>query len=287
MSKRVVFNEPQRNIEFQRDGYVIFRNCFSDTILAETFQQILSIAPEEDQQLSGWQNKQVTVPYYSTFLSKSQVYKKHIFNLISELFNVFIDTNLKDYKTIQTNIFNKPKGTGYVCPHQNLTTVDEDRFYSVSIWTPLQNITPQNGPLCLTPGSQGKFEKYRSTSIHWEPLKIANKIEDYKMIPIFLNTGDVIVFDDSIIHGSNDNNSNNERLVFHAIAIPSEAKAIYCKQKGDIIQLIQVEDTFWQYFIPGDNEPSTPIIKEVLYKAKTYTPDNIINEINNEDKTKF
>ncbi|MBX2910248.1 MAG: phytanoyl-CoA dioxygenase family protein [Chitinophagales bacterium] len=281
MKKRVVFTDPELNSEFQSKGFVVLKNQFSAQQIEEAFRAIKLQSPIEHNMLKGWQSNIVTVPYYSTFLEESHISKKVVLDVLMNVFEHFLNTHLLNYKIIQANIFNKPINTGFVCPHQNLTTVDESIFTSVSIWTPLQNTDIVNGALHLTKGSHKKFEKYRNANIRWSPLKASRKIEDYLMEPIEMCTGDVLIFDDSIVHGSPDNKSKTNRIVFHSIAIPKEANAIYCKPCKDSIEIIQVSDTFWQYFKPGDKEPEEPIIKKDLFIEKVYTIESIKQEIEN------
>ena len=99
------------------------------------------------------------------------------------------------------------------------------------------------------------------------------------MVAVNLKVGQVLVFDDSIVHGSPDNESANDRFVFHYIAIPKETNPIFCQKINDVVNLIEVDDLFWQNYTPGDVDPESPIIKTVAYKTKVYTKETLLNEM--------
>jgi hypothetical protein len=110
-------------------------------------------------------------------------------------------------------------------------------------------------------------------------MDASSKIDDFNMVPINLKVGQALIFDDSIVHGSPDNNSLNSRYVFHYLAIPKETNPIYCKKVNNFIQLIKVDDMFWQNHTPGDEEPSGPIIKTIPFKNRTYTKETLLDEM--------
>lgn len=282
MVKARVFKNEDINTAFENTGFQVFSKAFSVSDIHSAFQLICKKCGLQPGDLVGGQNTNINVSYHSTFLSNDIVQRKVIFDAFQQLLAPFISKYLNDYKIIQANVFNKPPGTGYICPHQNLTTVDESKYTSVSIWIPLQDTTIENGAIFFAPGSHTKFEKYRNANIHWEPLKVLSNIEDYDMVPVPVKVGDVIVFDDSIIHGSPDNTSLEHRLVFHALAIPIETHPIYCKKKENGMDIIVVDDTFWQYFVPGNQEPEGPVLEHVKYVPSIYTSGSIKNELRNQ-----
>ncbi|HLP51116.1 MAG TPA: phytanoyl-CoA dioxygenase family protein [Chitinophagales bacterium] len=274
--ERNVLHNKSLNDELQKNGFVKL-HVLDNVALQQAYKQIVEVSGSIN--FSGHQNQNVDVPYHSTFFENSVAYKQAIYDVITELFVPVFTNHVDNYKIIQASIFNKPPGSGYVCPHQNLTTVDETRFMSISVWAPLQPTDSTNGTLYFAPGSHKKFSKYRNHNIGWEPLKVLESIEDYNMVPVNLNVGEVLIFDDSIVHASPVNNSDTNRIVFHCLALPQEAHAVYCKKLNDEIEVIEVEDHFWRYFTPGASEPESPVIKRVKNVSEKYSPTSILSEL--------
>lgn len=273
---RKIFGDEQFNSELQKNGFVKLR-FFDPTELHRAYKALEAASDNVD--FHGYQNEKIKVSYHSTFFENSRQYKEAVFKIIAGIFEKLLEEQLNGYRLIQTNLFNKQPGTGYVCPHQNLTTVDETKFVSLSIWAPLQATTIHNGTLCFVPGSHLKFSCYRNHNIKWEPLNVLPHFEDYNMLPVDMNLGDVLVFDDRIVHGSPDNSSTQNRLVLHALAIPQEAQPVYCKKTGSEVQVIEVADTFWRYFTPGDEEPNAPVIKSVPFHDQQLNAEELLKSL--------
>lgn len=273
-----MFRVPLLSEKLETDGYVLIDgleysqvdDCFY-AIRAE-FEEVKNIIKKNN-------NEVINVDFHSTFLDHHKPYKEAIYKCVSSL----IIENLSDYflpfKILQANLFNKTKGKGTIVPHQNLTTVDETLHSSYSIWVPFNNTDETNGTIYLAPKSHKKFEKYRNHNKHWAPLYASIDISDYQMIPINVKKGQVLIFNDSLVHASPINRTDESRIVFHALIAPLEAKTVYCSFKSDRVDLIKVSEDFWKFFTPGDKEPVSPIYKSFSYKDRVYTKESIIREL--------
>jgi hypothetical protein len=274
--KRQVLKNSDLNEQLKINGFVIINFC--DSILLENVFKVITSQISEVKFLSN-NNQNIDVTFHCTFLDHDKSYKQLIWELLTDLINPFLVENFIDYKILQANLFNKAPGTGVIHPHQNLTTVDEEKHTSVSIWLPLQDTNIENGTLYFLPKSQSRYEPYRNSNIHWAPMNASIKFDDYKMIPVNLKVGQALIFDDSIIHGSPNNNSDINRYVFHYLAIPIEANPIFCQKVNNIVNLIEVEDMFWQTYTPGDDEPKSPIVKTLPFKTRVYTKETLLNDM--------
>ena len=116
-----------------------------------------------------------------------------------------------------------------------------------------------------------EYEKYRSPNICWAPLEWSSDMNDYPMVSIPMKYGELIIFNDTIVHASPTNESNNDRTTYHALAVPQEANLIYAKKNSDGIDIIRVADDFWLNYTPGEEEPTSPIIKTVKFEKRIYS----------------
>ena len=258
------------NKKLQLEGYVVM-DYFSGHELQSTLGTIKKDLGEPNFVFLGDQNDLANSSFHITFLDKNTDYKQTVWNHLTKMVQDFVDDRFVGHRFIQANIINKPPSTGYVYPHQNLTTVDEERFTSLSIWIPFQDTNKLNGALHVVPRSHGKFEKYRNANICWSPLNASVEIAVYGMIPIEMKKGQVLVFDDSLIHASPINHSDSDRLAFHFLVIPNEAKPVYCYRKGNHMNVIEVEESFWQTSSPSDQQPSGNLVKTVAYEEQQYS----------------
>jgi len=274
---RNILKNKHLNNALLENGYIKF-SYFKGFNINKAFHRIL-FQNKFSKTFKGHQHNTVDVSYHSTFLDNNLEYKQLVKNELTRFFKLFVDDFFDDYKIIQTNIFNKPPNDGFVCPHQNLTTVDENKYSSFSIWVPLQNTNKENGTLYFLPKSHKKFEKYRNADIFWAPLSASNKIEDFNMIEENLSLGEVLVFDDSIIHASPKNNSSSDRLVFHCIVIPKEASAIYCNKKDNNMEIVEVDDDFWHFHTPNSQVKGMKVLEVIQVEQKKYDLSNLMNEM--------
>lgn len=274
--KNDILRDPTLNQALLADGFVVV-DFFTAEQLATTFQKVAAqIATER---FASNNHKEIDVTFHCTYLDPDPVYKRHVFNELNELITPFLATYFVGHKIIQANLFNKAPGTGFIAPHQNLTTVDEDMHASISIWIPLQDTNVQNGTLHFMPKSHGKFERFRNSDIHWAPMDAAADISSYQMEAVSLRVGQALIFDDSIVHASPDNLSAQNRYVFHYLTIPKQAHPVFCKRAGAEMQLIEVSDEFWQNYTPGAALPQGPVLKSLPFTPRVYTKQALLHEL--------
>jgi ectoine hydroxylase-related dioxygenase (phytanoyl-CoA dioxygenase family) len=93
-----------------------------------------------------------------------------------------------------------------------MSLVDESRYTGINIWVPLIDLTVQNGALFVLPGSHRIFPTYRGSSIPEFFAPVMDNMIDY-LQPVLIKAGEAVFFDQSIIHFSPPNYSNNIRIV--------------------------------------------------------------------------
>lgn len=274
--KTKIFVNAQQNDFYNANGWILI-DLENDHAILESQINVQNELKLKIKDLRGAQNLDFNISIHTTFLDSNKLYKESVRESLTPLFEQIIQKYIPDHKIIQINIFNKQPQSGYLSPHQNLTTVDEDFYTSLSIWIPLQDTDENNGCLYFLPNSQGKFEKYRNPYINWPPLKWSTDMNDYPLKPIKMNLGQILIFNDSLVHASPDNFSEISRVSFHGLAIPNHASPIYPRKNNHQIEIIEVDKDFWFYYSPGDPEPTHPVIKRVNYKERKYTQEDILS----------
>jgi hypothetical protein len=138
---------------------------------------------------------------------------------------------LPGYEPLVINFFEKLPHSGYdpVPIHQNPSFVEEPAYKSVSLWIPLQDVNRDNGTVGVLRGSHSRFNTMRSGNMaHEEVFALVDKVlEEEHFEPMELKVGEAIALDDSIIHWSYPNESEQSRRAIQLIMVPSATKHIY------------------------------------------------------------
>ena len=141
--------------------------------------------------------------------------------------------------------------------HQDMTLVDESEFMGINIWSPLCDTTPENGTLYLIPKSHRIFPTYRNATIQNIYDKYYDVIKKY-MQPVYLKAGEAILFDNSLLHFSPINKSNEIRIATNVFITHKDATITICYNdtKENKIELFEEKDDFfttYQQFSNGEN----------------------------------
>lgn len=242
-----VFKDEQLQKQFWEKGYVKIK-LFSQEEIDELKTFYYAQHPD-----SRFNTQEKNVKYHFTFLDTNKEYKNKVFDFISSKIQPKLDETLAGYEPIIINFVQKEPGLGEVPVHQNWNFVDETKYASVSVWCPLVDVAEINGTIEVVPNTHRLFrDVLRSPSIPWFFTGYEKHIIENHCIPIDVKAGEVLIFDDSIIHYSKPNNGTYDRLVIQVIAKPkaAQAKHYYMKKKflGYEIEEMDVDKDFFLNF---------------------------------------
>lgn len=175
-------------------------------------------------------------------------YRKKIHNEIGDILQPVLEEFFKDYKMVLNSFVVKLSGPkSELNLHQDTTGLDEWHYSPLSLWIPLQDVDENNGCLGIIPYSQKFFSPYRSISFPTPFDQIHPTAKQY-LQPIRMKAGEMLVFDNRILHNSYNNLSQNTRVSFICGLFPKEAKMITCHKPeyvcGGKVELIEHSDDF-------------------------------------------
>jgi hypothetical protein len=131
-----------------------------------------------------------------------------------------------NYKTVINSFIVKVPGPNSdFTLHQDSTGLDEYKYSPLSAWIPLQDTDLNNGTLCVVPKSHAFFHPYRGISFS-SPFKSYESLLRRYLVPVNLKAGDILLFDNRLVHYSHLNNANEERVVVMSGLFPKEAEII-------------------------------------------------------------
>jgi ectoine hydroxylase-related dioxygenase (phytanoyl-CoA dioxygenase family) len=210
--------------------------------------------------------------FYSMY-SKDKAYRRRVHESIGEILKPILDQHFSGYKNVINSFVVKlpgEKSEFYV--HQDTTGLDEFQFSPLSLWIPLQDITPENGALAVIEKTQWFFSPYRGVSFAFPFKNINDTIKKY-LDSVYMKTGEVLIFDNRIIHNSMANTTNESRVAIICGLFPKEAEFISCykdQSKTDSpIELYHHEENYLleypHFFYNCTDRPSSgKIIKKVV-----------------------
>lgn len=226
--------------DFEKNGYVILKNLITESELNEVqdffndLKKLPSYTVNEIFESSGnftcRDTQKMIFDFVESFMHK-----------IADRFIIKENCDIGDGGTF----FIKPTTSKSILhPHQDSTVIDEQNSYGFFVWLPLTNIDDQNGALNIIPKSHLWGNVHRSQHIQWAFKKQYRLLWDF-MKPLYVNKGDAICFDTSIIHSSGINNSQNERIAFcGAIFEKNHSKVEYLLKKKTIYKY-NVSKDYW------------------------------------------
>lgn len=242
---RTVFTDKNMQDEFWEKGYIRLK-LFSEAEINDLNKFYSELHPN-----SRFNTQEKNVKYHFTFLDENKDYKHKVFDHISKIIQPKIDTLLNNYEPLIINFVQKEPGLGEVPIHQNWNFVDEEKYVSISIWCPLVDVAEINGTLEVVDKTHKIFRNIiRSPSIPWFFTGYEKHIINKYCKPIEVKAGEVLIFDDSIIHYSKPNNGTYNRLVIQIIAKPKEVQAKhYYLKKGFLKNEMQEMDVDKNFFL--------------------------------------
>jgi len=198
------------------------------------------------------QPKNVRGIFPSTY-SKDKSYRDSAHQEICTIAQSSQDRTFKNYKIICGSFIVKyPGSENTMDVHQDMTLVDEKHFSGINIWVPLIDLNDNNGTLYILEGSHQLLHTYRGASIRpiYDKSVVSRAIRKLAR-PVYPKAGEAIVFDQSIIHFSEQNQSDVPRIVTNIFITQKEASILTAWHEpsmGSFVELFEHNSEFMQLF---------------------------------------
>lgn len=164
--------------------------------------------------------------FYSLYSTDLEYRSKMHFGVLEAL-KPTLDQVFQDYKVIYSLFIVKAYGEDQTefFVHQDPSYVDELKYSPMHIWVPLDDITADNGALCVVPRSQHITHPYRNISFPPAFDGHNDKLRRY-LKPIYMEKGEALIFDPRLIHNSLANKTNKLRVAALVGVAPKEAELV-------------------------------------------------------------
>jgi hypothetical protein len=163
--------------------------------------------------------------FYSLY-SNDLAYRNLVNKELISILQFDYDNLFENYKTVINSFIVKlPGPKSDFTLHQDSTGLDEYKYSPLSVWIPLQDTSLKNGTICVIPKTHGFFHPYRGISFA-SPFKNYEDVLRKFLFPIELKAGDILLFDNRLVHYSHLNQGQYPRIVVMSGIFPKEAEII-------------------------------------------------------------
>jgi hypothetical protein len=236
---RNLLRDPELNSRYQDEGHIILP--FLD-------------APEIDQlrEFFAELHPDKLPSFYASALNGDAQYRKTAGEAIRAVFEPKIAALFDRAKIcIESFIRKEPRQSfDEVAMHVDPSFVDESRFMCFNIWCPLTDVNAKNGCLRVVPGTHHHGFAIRPLSDSGTvdhpfkevmPLLSAKYGRDIEMV-----AGEALIFTGRLLHGSESNRSDEERLAAGCGIVPQEARILHAVSISPTeAELFEGDETFF------------------------------------------
>ena len=217
--RRNVFLDPERQAELEERGYTIVR-LLEPGEAEEVRREAERLRPADGFRPGG--TGAFPNEYHCTFLDESQAYRRSVDELTRRWFGDRGLALLDDYRMLTSNLYVKPPGTGRLEIHQNWPVTDDIRDTSLTMWVPFHDMEVENGTLRLVPGSHKLVPDLFTLAAPKYFASFYDELIEGWLEPISVKAGECVLFDDSILHWSDVNSSDEARWGAQVILMPAD-----------------------------------------------------------------
>ena len=244
-----VFRDQAMQDEFEKNGFVIV-DFYTPEEIEEVKELYHKLHPKDEE------------GFFPSTWSKDKNYRETTDVELQRIGEKRFNELLQDFQVINGSFIVKSPGQdSYLHVHQDMTLVDEAIFTGINIWTTTVDLTEKNGVLYALEGSHRFFPTYRGHTLRGFYDGIQEEIKDY-MTPYYLKAGQAIIFDQSIIHFSPPNESDEIRIVSNVYFTHKDARFVICYHDK--------EDPEWENKVELFEQDSTFMTNYQQFGANIY-----------------
>jgi ectoine hydroxylase-related dioxygenase (phytanoyl-CoA dioxygenase family) len=261
-----IFKSQEHQSHFDKYGYVVI-----DANLAGEIDKMEAFI--------GPYLANLSTDFYYSLIANDLEENKRIRGKIRNGLQLFYDTFLLDYKSLNESFLVKPANTSdELLLHQDWCYTHEERFQSLTLWMPLCDVNENNGALFFLPGSHKWFNNLRSSSFATARIS-SSDLPTGELQQVNLRKGQLLLFHPAIFHGSFPNNSSHPRTVVTSVILSEDADYIYFQavvndQEKNVKTFKLDEDSFLRELktMAVGADPSTELIDRFHYNHPVISP---------------
>jgi hypothetical protein len=218
---RQVIARPEGQAELMRQGFTQAELLAPDEI-SFLLSELAKLRPDDN-----FAPQNPWFSYHCSFLDANLTYKRAASNLLRGVFAPGIKRLLVNYEILNCNFYVKPPGTGRFVIHQNWPALQDMSDTTVTVWCPLQDTDETNGTLQFVPASHKIVLDISGPACGFYFDNFLDSLMEKYLQPFPVKAGDALIFDDSLIHWSEQNNSPKPRIAVQILCVPADATPVF------------------------------------------------------------
>ena len=243
MAVRRTFRDEGLHSKIMSDGFVKVDLLEEDEV-AELRQRFELLNPADDFVPGGVMSPNVR-DYHCTFLDPDLAYRADFDRLVHDLFDHHVKDLFEDYTLLIANAYVKQPDYGDFEVHQNWNITYDPTDITLTIWVPLFDTNSQNGTLEVIPGSHKLTDTIAAVHDPHYFVDYEDRLESNHLEQVEVAAGQAVIFDDSLIHGSQRNRGTSQRIALQIEAIPKEAIPAVFLPDGGRLLAVSSPARFW------------------------------------------
>jgi len=269
------FLDDQDRRFFNENGYLIVKEVVSKTsidYILEAYKQL--------SQYEGFYESDGFITSANYGIAIQQEIHRLLSRVSLDVLPRIFDINKIHYNLLNVLVLKFCKDKKEFFPHQDVPLVEESKGNTIFAWIPTTDIDDKNGCLLVLPGSHKYFRWQRTHDQGNSPLKNIHDEILKHMIPVYLSKGDLVLFDNSLIHASAPNRTNEVRIAMNTGIAPKRLPLINYKvidKDKKHIEKFYIDEKFWHdgmyidpHYVP---ERYHPAVKERILRTGYFTVD--------------
>lgn len=265
-----IFRCKEAQLSFDQKGYAVIPLLDNNAVqgLSDCFDKLNNNNPQKGMVIGS--------------ISDDTEYKKESNKQINAIIGSNLEKHFINYEIFNSSfVFKTPKTNSFFPPHQDISMVDEEKYYSLNCWIPLVPISPKNGPIYVLPGSHyANYPSIRGSNIKYFFSGNERLIYQYAC-PIYVQPGQALILNHSLIHFSLPNYTNLSRKAIVCALTSACAPKIMYHLNNDLkeIFLYAVDEKlildYGKYAHYLNNEPNAELISKFSYSEKELSKEDL------------
>lgn len=233
------FKDSALQKQYDRDGYVLIDGMIDKAHVEKLSALFKKIEPH------GLDKMYCNI--YDRSVEENEMIDKTAYEAFAPRFDtVFNDCHLSRAVFIAKG--NGPNTASIM--HQDWNNVDETKFESFAMWTPLEDVDETNGCIYVVKGSHRMFQSLRSMTIPTLYLDFDSELEPY-LTPVPVRAGQTLIYAHNLFHGSKPKYSGGVRAAIVVGVMPNDARTIYYFRDQSNPGLVELFETDSDFYLNG------------------------------------
>jgi ectoine hydroxylase-related dioxygenase (phytanoyl-CoA dioxygenase family) len=197
--------------------------------------------------------------------------------LVTQMMLPKVEAYFEDaYIPLVTLLDKYPSDASQMDPHRDGSVLDETQYGHLNMWIPLVDTNESNGALFVLPRSHKYFNEVAPIGIQWPYSGYSNLICQH-VTTLYSKKGDLLIYDQSLIHGSWKNSSDAHRPVVHFGVAHKDTQFLYYKVESTTPEITvtayKVQPEFYLHVSNFDSVSCKEIAFKRKITYKNYSPE--------------